>query len=134
MKLIFIKPVLAAPVPPTPAGLQLGTLEGLGPLGTFVIGTATAVNLFNKVLSTIVGILTISAGLWFIFQFLIGAFSWLTAGSDKVSLENAQKRIMNSLIGLALVVATIFLVDLVGRIIGLEILSPGKFILSIWTI
>jgi len=111
-------------------------LQGLGPLGNtwnFFNQIKNATDLFNKVLSLIIGVMTISAGLWFIFQFLIGAFSWLTAGSDKASLENAQKRIMNSLIGLTLVVAAIFLIDLVGRIIGLDILSPGKFILSIWT-
>lgn len=113
----------------------LGILEGIGPLGEtwkFISLPKQAIDLFNKILSLIIGVMTVVAGIWFIFQFIIGAFSWLTAGSDKTAIENAQKRIMNSVIGLVVVVAAIFLVDLLGRLIGLEILSPGKFIIGIW--
>lgn len=127
MNLVLIKTILAAD-----EGTPLGTLKGLGPLGTFEINIATAANLFSKVISLIVGVMTISAGIWFIFQFIIGAFGWLTAGADKAAIENAQKRILNAVIGITVVVAAIFLIDLLGRLIGLEILSPGKFIIGIW--
>ncbi|MFZ5365838.1 MAG: hypothetical protein ACOZBZ_00915 [Patescibacteria group bacterium] len=117
-------------------GEELGTLEGLGPLGkTAEFATQfvdKAADLFNKVISNIVGVLTVAAGLWFIFQFIIGAFGWLTAGADKAAVENAQKRIMNAIIGLAIVVAAIFLIDLLGTLMGLKILQPGTFILNIW--
>lgn len=113
-------------------GIPLGTLEGLGPLGKFNITKEMAVELFNTVLSNIIGVMTVVAGLWFIFQFIIGAFGWLTAGADKAAVENAQKRITNSLIGLAIVVAAIFLIDLLGTLMGLKILQPGTFILNIW--
>ncbi len=112
--------------------IPLGTLKGLGPLGDFLLGREAPITLFNKVISNIIAILTISAGLWFILQFILGAWSWLSAGSDKASLENAQKKLTNSVIGLAIVVAAIFLIDLIGRLLGLDILRPGKFILEIW--
>lgn len=112
-----------------------GAFQGIGPLGaTPVWGTTIGevMNVFNKVISTIIAVLTISAGLWFILQFILGAWSWLSAGSDKASLENAQKKLTNSVIGLAIVVAAIFLIDLIGGLLGLDILRPGKFILEIW--
>lgn len=113
-----------------------GYLEGLGPLGDtlnqgLIVPRASA-NLFTKTLSVIIGFLTVVAGIWFVFQFFIGAFSWLTAGSDKAALEKAQKTITNSLIGLVIIVAAIFIIDIIGKVIGLEILNPGKFLLGIW--
>lgn len=116
----------------TPVG---GWIEGLGPLGkvtAYFLNPADTVGFFNKVLSVIIGVLTVVAGLWFIFNFFLGAFSWISAGSDKGSMENARKRMTNAVIGIVAVVAAIFIIDLVGGVLGLDILSPGKFILSIW--
>lgn len=136
MNFEVVKTILAVPRPPQPPppeeGTPLGILKGLGPLGTFEIDETVAANLFSKVISLIIGVMTVVAGIWFIFQFIIGAFGWLTAGADKAAMENAQKKITNGVIGLVIVVAAIFLIDLLGRLIGLEILSPGKFIIGIW--
>jgi len=110
----------------------LGTIEGPGILGKFGLDINSVIDLFNKVISNIIAILTIVGGLWFILMFIIGAFSWLTAGSDKTAVENAQKKLTHAVIGLVIVVVAIFLIDLLGRLLGLEILSPGKFILGMW--
>lgn len=113
-----------------------GYFQGIGPLGEtwrYALWPEKAAKLFGDVISLIIGVMTIVAGIWFIFQFIIGGFSWLTAGADKAAMENAQKKITNGVIGLVIVVAAIFLIDLLGRLIGLEILSPGKFILNIWS-
>lgn len=107
-------------------------LTGIGPLGEFANNINSATGLFNRTISLFVGVLTIIAGLWFIFQFFLGAFGWLTAGSDKAAVENAQKRITNSIIGLVVIVAAIFIVDLIGNLLGLSVLKPGDFILNIW--
>ncbi len=109
--------------------IGLGAIRGLGPLGNFF----DPFSLLNKVISTIIGIFTVCAGIWFIFQFIIGAFSWLTAGSDKMALENAKKRILNAIIGLVVVISSIFIIDLVGTLLGLKILSPAEFIIRIWS-
>lgn len=108
--------------------------EGIGPLGGSGMGWGIGgfVDLFNRVMSIIIGFLTIIAGLWFLLQFFFGAFAWLTAGSDKTALENAQKKITNSIIGLVVVVAAIFIIEIIGNIMGLDILRPGKFLLGIW--
>jgi hypothetical protein len=119
---MIIKPVLAT---------SLGTLEGLGPLGK-VGSKDQAVTRFNEVVSLVIGFLTVVAGLWFVFQFLSGAIGWLSAGGDKAKLQAAQGRITQAIIGLAVVIAAIFIIDLVGTLLGLNILSPGDYILSIW--
>lgn len=109
-----------------------GPLEGEGPLGNVGGTTEGAVTLFNRVVSNTVGVLTIFAGLWFIFQFLMGAFSYLTSGGDKAKTEAARGRISTALLGLVIVVAGIFIIDLIGTLLGLEILRPGQFILNLW--
>jgi len=113
---------------------ELGTLRGLGPLGTFTVSEAvdTALNLFNQVIRNIVGVITVVAGIWFIFQFIIGGFSWLTAGGDKAKVQSAQAKITQGIIGLAIVIAAIFLIDFIGSLLGLDILRPGDFIKGIW--
>lgn len=111
----------------------LGTIRGLGPLGEFEISTTMAVHLFNQVIRNIIGILTIVAGIWFIFQFITGGISWLTAGGDKAKIESAQKKITQAIIGLVIIIIAIFIIDLIGSLLGLEILRPGQFIIGIWS-
>lgn len=115
-------------------GKPLGEIGGLGPLGTFDIGQAVgpAVVLFNQVISNIVGVITVIAGIWFIFQFIIGAFSWLTAGGDKAKVQTAQGKMTHAIIGLATVIIAIFIIDLIGTLLGLDVLRPGKFVVDLW--
>ncbi len=112
-----------------------GIFGGLGPLGNtsgFTADVSPAAALFNRVMSIIIGFLTVVAGLWFVFQFLIGAFSWLTAGGDKAKIQAAQAKITTSILGLAIVIIAIFLIDLIGTLLGLNILSPADFIINVW--
>ncbi|PJE67679.1 hypothetical protein COU95_01055 [Candidatus Shapirobacteria bacterium CG10_big_fil_rev_8_21_14_0_10_40_9] len=116
--------------------VPLGTIggEGLGPFGNRIWGQGplAAVNDFILILSNIIGVMTIVAGIWFIFQFIIGGFGWLTAGGDKTAVENAQKRITNALIGLVIVIAAIFLIDLIGNLLGFKVLNPREVIYKMW--
>ncbi|MDP3955107.1 MAG: hypothetical protein Q8Q15_01960 [bacterium] len=114
------------------AGQPIGDkpFKGIGPLSDFA--GIDALFLFGRVISVIIGVLTVAAGLWFIFQFLIGAFGWLTSGGDKAQLEGARKRLANSIIGLVIVVAAIFIIDLIGNLLGLDILNPAGTIHNIW--
>lgn len=107
---------------------------GLGPIANFNLswsGTG-ALSLFNLVISNIIGIMTIVAGLWFIFQFIIGAFQYLTSGGDKAKTQEAQQKITMALVGLVVVVAAIFIIDLVGALLGIDILKPGSLVSKMW--
>jgi hypothetical protein len=121
---MFAKTVLAAERP-------LGKFEGLGPLGN-VGDLEAAIGLFNKVISSIIGVITISAGLWFTFHILIAGFTWLTAAGDKTKAEKAQKMLTESIIGLVVVVAAVFIARLVGDLLGIDILSPGTTFQTFW--
>jgi hypothetical protein len=106
--------------------------QGIGPLGQVDLNISEFMELFNKVISNVVGFLTVIGGIWFIFQFIIGAFGWLTAGGDKAKVQTAQTKITHAIIGLAIIVAAVFLIDFIGNLLGLKILSPGEFIIGLW--
>lgn len=113
-----------------------GRLEGQGELGNtlnFYNNIGNASNLFEKVMSIIIGFLTVVAGIYFIFQFITGALGFLSAGGDKTKIQAAQAKIGQAVLGLAIVIIAIFIIDFIGTLLGLKILSPGDFIISLWT-
>ncbi|PIV01580.1 hypothetical protein COS54_00780 [Candidatus Shapirobacteria bacterium CG03_land_8_20_14_0_80_39_12] len=113
-----------------------GFLEGIGPLGqdtkywSELCGDAGAAPcILTKAISNIVGIFSIIAIIWFVFLLLGGAISLMTGSGDKTKVQNAQKRITNGLIGLFIVLLGLFLINLVGSLIGIPtILSLPSFI------
>ena len=109
-----------------------GVLKGLGPLGEVGTTLSRAMELFTKVLSAIVGIMTIVAGIWFVFQFFIGAIQIMTSGGDKAKMQEASGRITTAVIGIVVIIAAIFIISLIGSLIGLRILGPWYFIYDLW--
>lgn len=108
-----------------------GGFVGEGPLGGE--NPEEAGQVFNQFISTIVGLLTVIAAIWFIFVFLTGALAVLTSGGDKVKVETARNRILHGVIGLAVVVASIFIIELIGSLIGLDVITnPAEFIENVW--
>jgi len=86
-------------------------------------------SLFESILSNIIGVLTIIAIIWFVFVLITGAIGWISAGGDKQALENSRKKIVNGLIGLIIVIASVFLISLIGSLIGIpDILKISNFI------
>lgn len=102
------------------ADISLGKLSGYGPLGENV---GNGVSVFSNFLSSAIGLLTIIAGIWFIFTFFIGAIGIITAGSDKQALENSRKKIVTGIIGLVVTISAIFVVKLIGTIFGIDFLN-----------
>lgn len=105
----------------------IGTGPGFGPFTSDVVSNNPLVQI-TRIISVIIGFITICAGIWFMFQLLIGAFGWITSGGDKNKLTQAQDRITNSFIGIVIVVAAYAITALVGKITGLDILDPQKLI------
>lgn len=112
---------------------NLGTFggQGLGPLldpSKLINQFGGPFSQFEKIMSTVIGVLTISAGIWFVFQIFAGAYQWLASGGEKQALQNAQKRISNAIIGLFVVVVSYGLILLLSGIFGIEILEPALII------
>lgn len=113
------------------ADIQLGPpggFRGIGPLGLQGETSDIGIVRFTKVISSTIGVLTVIAAIWFIFQLFTGAISIISAGGDKAKMEEARKKITNSLTGLVVVVVGVFLIDLVGSLIGLDILKLTEII------
>jgi len=122
--------LLAQGSAPTPK--NLGTFEGLGPLGK---PTATledpGTSAFTNFLSTTVGLLTVVAIIWFLFNIFMGAIAWISSEGDKAKLQSAQKRITHAIVGLIVVISAIFLIKVIGTIFGINILDIGGIIQSL---
>ena len=107
----------------TPLG-PIGGSEGLGPWGKGVSIPGTTI---VTAISAIIGFLTLVAAIWFLFQFVIGGISWITAGGDKTKLTEAREKLTNAFIGLIIVVAGWAILSLAGIFFGwTDITNPAK--------
>jgi len=122
----FIPLALAAR--PTPLG-QIGGNDGFGPWGNLGSqGIKEAAGAFANIISRIIGIMTIIAGIWFIFQFIIGAYSYITTGGDQQKMTNATKKITSALIGLIVIVTAYAVISLLGELLGFNFLNVEQLI------
>jgi len=109
---------------------NLGTFSGIGPLGNFAPDEAG--NIFEKVISSVIGLLTIIAGIYFVFLFIVGAIGWLGSEGDKQKVASARSKITNGIIGLVVVIGAVFFIELIGTLLGLDILNPAGFVSGLW--
>lgn len=79
----------------------------------------------NTLIPNLITLVLVVAVVVFIFLLLSGAIQWITAGADKVQLENAQKRIMSALIGFVLVLSTWAIIRLVEHFFSIKLLGGG---------
>ncbi len=111
-----------------PTGLgPIGTGPGFGPFTTDVVSTNPLIAI-TKVVSTVIGLITVSAGIYFLFQLLIGAYLWMVSSGDKGKLTQAQDRMTHAVIGLIIVVAAYAITSVVGGLLGFDILNPQNII------
>lgn len=98
-----------------------GGFKGFGALGFegTTPSAAGALGIFATAVSAVIGIMTLVAFIWFTFQFLIGAIRIMGSGGDKGALEAAKKQITSGIIGLVVVIAAVFVVSLLGYILGI---------------
>jgi hypothetical protein len=95
--------------------------------GTVFTSGSAGFNL-NRLVSVIIAVMTIGAGIWFIFLLITGGIGIMSAGGNKQALSDAQKRITMGFIGLVVVISALFIASLIGIIFGIEILDPGSVI------
>ena len=109
-----MKQLLAADIKLAPAG----GFKGFGKLGLEDGGATNADLVFTQFISSAIGVMTIIAFIWFIFVFFIGAIGIISSGGDKQALETAKKKITSGIIGVVVVIAAIFVIKLIGFLIG----------------
>jgi hypothetical protein len=99
--------------------------------GEQITTTEVAANNVEHFVSQILGILTLLAGLLFIFYFVLGAFRWISAGGDSGNTQKARDQMTQAVIGMILVVASYSIIGLVGNLFGFNILSPAAEIINL---
>ena len=104
---------------------------GPGNLGNFALGPSVAVTLFARVISITIGVITFIAIIWFIYKLIIGAVGIISSGGDKAKLQQAKEELTYGIIGLVVVIAGVFLADLIGSLLGVPILNVAGTILNL---
>jgi hypothetical protein len=94
-----------------------GGFKGFGPLG--LEGGQDAPGVFTQFISGAIGLMTIIAIIWFVLLIITGAINIMSSGGDKAAMESARKRITSGVIGLVVIVAALFIIQLIGRLIGI---------------
>jgi len=100
-----------------------GGFKGFGPLGLEDRSASDAPLIFNTFIRAVIGLLTIVAFIYFLFLLITGAISILSSGGDKAKLSEAKSRITMGFVGLVIVIAAVFIADLIGSILGIDILG-----------
>jgi hypothetical protein len=115
------------------AQINFGELRGIGPLGLENLSGSAAPGRFNLFISGAIGLMTAIAMIWFIFNFIIGAIGIISAGGDKGKVESARNKITTGLAGIVVVIASIFIIQAFGSLIGIGdiILNPTSIIDSL---
>jgi len=105
--------------------------SGLGPFGA--IGKTTDATVGAKgvinTISSIIGVMTVAAAIWFLLQIVFGGYEWMSAAGDSKRIEAARNRITNAFVGIVIVVGAWSLLAVTGQFFGFNTLvSPQEFI------
>lgn len=111
-----------------PSPKPLGPIRGIGPLGLEGKEPEAAPTIFTNAISNIIGFLTAVAIIWFIFQFILGAIGWISAGGDAKAVESAKAKLSNAVFGIVLVLTALVLVGVIGALLKIDIFNLEMFI------
>ncbi len=107
-----------------PASFDLGNIgpkltQGYNPSSDVAGG-------LTKLISNVLALITIIAGLSFVYYFMVGAINWITAGGEAQKAQAARTMIMNALIGLMITVIAYPVILLLSRLLGLPLANPAE--------
>lgn len=101
-------------------------------IGSYGVGGGGSASRFTGIITKVIGILTLVAGIWFIFLLISGGIQWMSSGGDKGKLAAARSSMVSGGIGLAIVIAALFIAEIFGGILGLpDILNPAGLIVNL---
>jgi len=99
--------------------------QNLGPriLGPQPLGTQVSWQspyMLARIISRIIGLLTIVAAVYFVILLITSAISVMQSGGDKGKLEVARNRMLTAVVGIVIVVAAIFVFNIIANMLGLD--------------
>lgn len=94
--------------------------------------STTPETFFGNLIPAALGLLLVIGVVVFLFQLLLGAISWISAGGDKAKYEEAKHKISTALIGITILLSFFAILSLVECFfgIGLRGISVGAFSIS----
>jgi len=81
--------------------------------------TGDGINELDNVLSTIIGVLTLVAFIFFVLQIIFAGYSFISGQGDEKKIESARKRLTDGILGLTIVVVAFGITALLAQITGL---------------
>lgn len=89
--------------------------------GPGIVSTkATGVTNLEKLISQVIGILTIVGVIYFAVQIILAGYSMLSSEGDPKKIEMSRDRLTQSVLGLFVVVIAIIIAALVARLAGIQ--------------
>lgn len=86
-----------------------------------------AVQNLEKIVSQVIGVLTLVAAIYFGIQIILAGFAFISAEGDKNKMEVARKRLTEGVLGLVLVVVAVGFAALVAKLAGITGGPAGIF-------
>lgn len=87
---------------------------------------AQALTQLELFISNILGFLTVTAAIFFIVYFVMGAYKWTAAGGDSGKVSKARDQMIQGVLGLILIVASYGIIGVIGTVVGINILNPAE--------
>lgn len=85
----------------------------------------------NKLVSFLINLLILGGVLFFLVNFLLGSYKWISSEGDKNKISEAQKQITYALIGLVTIFLIFAIMKLFGLMFGIEGLENLQLIIPI---
>ena len=88
-------------------------------VGTIALpsGIPSDVSKTGDLISTIIRFIIIIGGLFTLWQFLSGGFTYITSGGDKTKIQEAGNKITMSLIGLVIMAASFIIIAIISQLL-----------------
>lgn len=98
------------------ADVTMPALEGPGP----VVSAGSGTTVVEKLLSNIIGVLTIVAVVYFAIQIILAGYSFISAQGDEKQVASARKRLTDGVLGMTIVVVAMGLGALIATLLGIQ--------------
>lgn len=93
------------------------TLEGPG---IAVSDPNKSAPLAEKLISNVIGVLTLVAFIFFAIQIIFAGYGFLTAEGDKNKMETARKKLTDGALGIFVIVVALGFASLIASLLGIE--------------
>lgn len=112
------------------AQVQLDPIQGLdsGYQKINLGDPMSALTIMEKIISNVIGFITVAAGVTFVVYIVLAGLTWITAREESERISKSKQMLMNALVGLAIIAASWALTGVLETVFGFTILHPAELI------